>query len=192
MELTHQNTLNEIRQQQTAHKIILWLGIASIIMLFGGLTSAYIVRQAEGNWLIFELPFTFYISTGLIILSSVSMIYAVSSIKKGKNKKSLWGLIVTLFLGLGFMAFQFLSWQELVKQEVFFVGNPSGSFLYVISGLHLAHLIGGFIFLLAVITKTASGKYNSQNHSGLKLCSTYWHFLDALWVYLFVFLLLIR
>lgn len=192
MELTHHNNLTEIREQDTAHRIILWLGIASIIMLFGGLTSAYIVRQAEGNWLIFELPFNFYISTGLIILSSVSMVYAVSSIKKGENKRTLRGLIATLVLGLGFMAFQFLSWQELVKQEVFFVGNPSGSFLYVISGLHLAHVMGGFIFLLVAIFKTSSGKYNSNNYSGLKLCSTYWHFLDALWVYLFVFLLIIR
>jgi len=181
-----------MKQQYTAHKIILWLGIASIIMLFGGLTSAYIVRQAEGNWLIFELPFTFYISTGLIVLSSISMIYAVSSIKKGENQRTLWGLIATLGLGLGFMAFQLFSWQELVKQEVFFIGNPSGSFLYVISGLHLAHVIGGFIFLMIAIFKTSSGKYNSKNYSGLKLCSTYWHFLDVLWVYLFVFLLIIR
>lgn len=192
MELIHKNSLNEAGQQYTAHKIILWLGIASIIMLFGGLTSAYIVRQAEGNWLIFELPFTFYISTGIIILSSVSMVYAVSSIKKENNQRALLGLIITLALGLGFMVFQLLSWQQLVRQEVFFIGNPSGSFLYVISGLHLAHVIGGFIFLGVAIYKTAKKNYSSRNHSGLILCSTYWHFLDALWVYLFVFLLLIR
>ena len=191
MELTY-NRQNEVTKQETAHKIVLWVGIASIIMLFGGLTSAYIVRQAEGNWVLFELPLTFYISTALIILSSVSMMYALNAIKEDERKKSFTALVITFLLGLGFMTFQFLSWNELVKQEIFFIGNPSGSFLYVISGLHLAHVLGGFIFLIAAIFKVKSGKYNQNNYSGLTLCSTYWHFLDALWVYLFIFLLVIR
>jgi cytochrome c oxidase subunit III len=186
------NHIKETQQQDNAHKIVLWVGIASIIMLFGGLTSAYIVRQAEGNWVLFELPFFFYISTGLIILSSVSMIYAVSALKQDKSSQSFFALLITFLLGVGFMAFQFLSWKELVVQEIFFIGNPSGSFLYVISGLHLAHVIGGYIFLLAAMYKVAKGRYTANNYSGLTLCSTYWHFLGALWVYLFIFLLVIR
>ncbi len=191
MELTL-NNIRETKQQDTALKIVLWVGIASIIMLFGGLTSAYIVRQAEGNWVLFELPVTFYISTALIILSSVTMIWAFSALKRNKRNTSLLALAITFFLGLGFMAFQFMSWDALVKQEIFFIGNPSGSFLYVISGLHLAHVIGGFIFLLVAMIKTYRGKYFADNLTGLSLCSTYWHFLDALWVYLFIFLLIIR
>ncbi|MGI8891990.1 MAG: cytochrome c oxidase subunit 3 [Bacteroidia bacterium] len=191
MELTL-NNIRETKQQDTALKIVLWIGIASIIMLFGGLTSAYIVRQAEGNWVLFELPVTFYISTALIILSSVTMIWAFSALKRNKRNTSLLALAITFFLGLGFMAFQFMSWDALVKQEIFFIGNPSGSFLYVISGLHLAHVIGGFIFLLVAMIKTYRGKYSANNLTGLSLCSTYWHFLDALWVYLFIFLLIIR
>jgi cytochrome c oxidase subunit III len=186
------NNLRDSRQQDTAHKIVLWVGLASIIMLFGGLTSAYIVRQAQGNWVLFELPFAFYISTALIILSSISMIYAVSAIKEDKKNTSLLALAVTFLLGLGFMAFQFLGWEALVKQEIFFIGNPSGSFLYVISGLHLAHVIGGYIFLLTAMVKVSAKRYTASNYTGLTLCSTYWHFLDALWVYLFIFLLIIR
>jgi cytochrome c oxidase subunit 3 len=191
MELSLRNKI-ESTQQDNAHKIVLWVGIASIIMLFGGLTSAYIVRQAEGNWVLFELPMTFYISTGLIILSSLTMVWAVSSLKENKKNKSLIALASTFLLGLGFMAFQFLSWEKLVQQEIFFIGNPSGSFLYVISGLHLAHVIGGFIFLLIAMFKIYTDRYTAKNYAGLTLCSTYWHFLDALWVYLFIFLLIIR
>lgn len=186
------NHIKEKQQQEIAHKIILWVGIASIIMLFGGLTSAYIVRQAEGNWVLFELPYFFYISTGLIILSSVSMIRAVSALKQNKINQSFISLLITFLLGVGFMVFQFLSWKELVVQEIFFIGNPSGSFLYVISGLHLAHVIGGYIFLLAAMYKVAKGRYTANSYSGLTLCSTYWHFLGALWIYLFIFLLVIR
>lgn len=173
-------------------KILLWVLLASIIMLFAGLTSAYIVRQAEGNWVHFELPKLFYLSTAFIIISSLSMQWAVVAIKKNQTRNLLTGLIITLGLGLAFSFTQFLAWSKLVDEKIFFVGNPSGSFLYVLTGLHLAHLAGGLIYLLVVITKSIMNRYNAENNLQVQLCSIYWHFLDALWVYLFVFLLVIR
>lgn len=173
-------------------KIFLWIAIASIIMLFAGLTSAYIVRQAEGNWVHFELPKIFYLSTAFIMLSSASMQWALSAVKKNHLKNLLTGLIITLGLGLAFSFSQFFGWSKLVEEKIFFVGNPSGSFLYVLTGLHLAHLAGGLIYLLVVITKSIMNKYSSENNLQVQLCATYWHFLDILWVYLFVFLLAIR
>ena len=173
-------------------KIFLWIILASIIMLFAGLTSAYIVREAEGNWVHFKLPAAFYYSTAIIIISSLSMQWALASVRKNQIKNLLTGLIITLGLGLAFAFTQFLGWTKLVDEKIFFTGNPSGSFVYVLTGLHLAHLAGGIIYLLVVITKSIMGRYHSQNNLQVQLCTTYWHFLDILWVYLFIFLLVVR
>ncbi|MEO5572837.1 MAG: cytochrome c oxidase subunit 3 [Bacteroidia bacterium] len=178
-----------------SQKIFLWIAIVSIIMLFAGLTSGYIVRQAEGNWVHFELPKIFYLSTTFIVISSLSMQWAAWSAKKNRTGNLLSGLIITLGLGLAFSFTQFLGWTNLVEMKVFFGGataNPSGSFLYVLTGLHLAHLAGGLLYLLFVITNSIRGKYNSGYNLPIQLCATYWHFLDILWIYLFIFLLAIR
>lgn len=175
-----------------SQKIFLWIAMCSMTMLFAGLTSAYIVRQAEGNWVHFELPQLFYLSTAFIVASSISMQWALASIKKNQTSNLLTGLIITLGLGLAFAFTQFLGWSQLVDEKIFFVGNPSGSFLYVITGLHLAHLFGGIIYMLVVITKSIRNKYSAENNLQIQLCSIYWHFLDVLWIYLFLFLLFIR
>ena len=173
-------------------KPLLWLMIVSMTMLFAGLTSAIVVRQAEGNWLEFELPQIFYLSTVMLLVSSITMKWALVSAKKDNAQNIKRALMLTLLLGLGFVLSQFKAWDSLVEQGVFFVGNVSGSFLYVVSGLHLAHLTGGLIFVSVVLSKAMKEKYNSQNKLGLELCSIYWHYLDILWVYLFLFLIYIR
>ncbi len=173
-------------------KVLLWICIVSIIMLFAGLTSAYIVRQAEGNWVEFSLPRIFIFSTLIIFFSSITLHIALISVKKNNFRNLLTFLIITLGLGLAFCFTQFLGWSRLVEQEIYFVGNPSGSFLYVITALHLAHLLGGIIYLLVLITDAIRMKYNSGNYLPVQLGSIYWHFLDILWIYLFVFLLIIR
>ena len=165
--------------------------MVSMTMLFAGLTSAIIVRHAEGNWLHYELPRIFYLSTAILVLSSFTMLWAMISAKKDNFQNIKTALILTLLLGLGFVFCQFKAWGSLVEQGVFLVGNPSGSFLYVLTGLHLAHLFGGLIVLSVVLYKAFKEQYNSQNKSGLELCSIYWHFLDVLWVYLFLFLIFI-
>ena len=173
-------------------KVLLWISMVSMIMLFAGLTSAYIVRQAEGNWVLFELPRMFYFSTALLVVSSLTMHYGLVSIKAGRNDGLLTGLIITLGLGLAFSFTQFLGWSSLVREGIFFVGNPSGSFLYVITALHLAHLAGGLLYLLIIITRTIRRQYGPGNYLQVQLCAIYWHFMDILWIYLFIFLLIIR
>ncbi len=173
-------------------KVLLWLSIVSMIMMFAGLTSGYIVRQADGNWLQFELPEIFYFSTAAIILSSISMQWALQSVKKDNIPNLRIGLMVTLGLGLVFAFAQFMAWSRLVDMGVYFIGNPSGSFLYVLTGLHLAHLAGGIIALMTITTRSIQGRYHSGNYLGVRLCTTYWHFLDGLWVYLFIFLIITR
>ena len=173
-------------------KILLWLAMVSMVMMFAGLTSGYIVRQAESNWFVFELPKVFYISTAFIIVSSISMQWALNAVKNNNLASLRIGLIVTFGLGLAFTFTQFTAWSALVKEGIFFTGNPSGSFLNVLTGLHLAHLFGGMLYLLIVSARSIQGKYHKGNMLPVELCAIFWHFLDGLWVYLFLFLLIIR
>lgn len=173
-------------------KFALWLFIVSVCMVFASLTSAYIVRQAEGNWQIFELPPLFWITSVLILVSSFTMHGAYLAARRDNLEMVKLGMIVTTLLGIGFLVGQVLAWGELVASNVYFVGNPSGSFVYVLSGLHGLHIVGGVVIL--VITLVAAFRYqvHSKNLSLIEMCTTFWHFLDALWLYLFVFLLLNR
>ncbi len=175
-----------------AVKTVLWLIIVSIIMLFAGFTSGYIVRQAEANWLYFKLPQAFTFSTIIISLSSATMFWAKRAIDKNDRNAFTKGLTLTLLLGIGFCSTQYFAWSELVRMGIFFTGNPSGSFLYVLTAVHLLHLAAGIIFLAIVTALSYKGYFSSQNQLAIQLCSTYWHFLGGLWVYLFIFLSMLR
>lgn len=181
--------------QQKASKPLLWVGILSIVMMFAGLTSAYVVRADNGNWLLFELPSAFYLSTAVIVTSSITLFFAFQMAKKNNQKGIILGVLATFILGLLFSYFQYAGWSELYSKQIVFGGkssNASGSFLYLITFLHLLHLFAGLISLLVTLKNAIKGKYNAQNTLGLELCSIYWHFLDILWVYLFLFLYFIR
>ena len=176
-------------------KPMLWLAMGSMVMLFAGLTSAYVVRKEKGDWLNFEMPQLFYISTAIIILSSVTMNMTLSAAKKNNFKGIKTASLVTLVLGLAFIVCQFKAWGVLVNQNIVFAGkysNASGSFLYILTGLHLVHLVGGILALAVVWIKALGQKYNSQNLFGISLCAIFWHFLDGLWIFLFLFLLFVR
>ncbi len=173
-------------------KFAMWLFIGSVGMLFAALTSAYIVRQAEGNWLYFDLPQIFTTSTIVIVLSSVTMQWAFWSARKDDLSMVKIMVTITTVLGLSFLVLQFEGWKALVSNQVYLVGNPSGSFLYIISGLHGLHLISAVIYLLIVLVSTYRFRVHSKNLAQIEMCTTYWHFLGGLWLYLFVFLLLYR
>ena len=170
---------------------MLWLAIVSMCMIFGGLTSAYVVRSGDPGWLSFELPKMFYVSTVVIVISSFTMLFATQSASKDNFSGVKIGMALTLILGITFIGCQFMAYDTLVKQGIFIGGptsNPAGSFLYVISGAHLAHLAGGILMLIYVCIKSFKQLYHSKKLLGLQLCSIFWHFLDLLWVYLFLFL----
>ena len=171
-------------------KFGMWLFMVTVVMIFASLTSAYIVRQAEGNWVVFELPNLLTITSGIIILSSVSMHYTYLMAKKDNLDQVKVGVVVTFILGVTFLIGQLYAWGDLVNNNVFFVGNPSGSFLYVLTGLHGLHLVSGIIFLIIVLISTFKYQVHSKNLAQIQMCATYWHFLGGLWIYLFVFLLL--
>jgi cytochrome c oxidase subunit 3 len=182
----------EIREagRKTA-KPLLYIGIVSIVMLFAGLTSAYVVRADNGNWLVFDLPKIVFVSTAVIVSSSLSMLLAQRAVKQDKLGATALYLGITLMLGLAFFYTQMQAWRELTAQGIYFVGkysNASGSFLYIIALLHLLHMVGGLIALAVSLTKSLLKKYSSADYLGIELTATYWHFLDLLWVYLFLFL----
>ena len=161
-------------------------------MLFAAFTSAYIVRRGEGNWLIFDLPQAFTINIFVIMVSSVFMQLAYFAAKKDELTKLKTYLFITLGLGVAFAIIQWLGWKQLIAQNIYLVGNPSESFLYVISGMHLFHVILGIGFIVAVIVKAFKFRVHKKNLLSINMCTTFWHFLGLLWVYLYFFFLLNR
>ena len=192
MDLTIQQ--NTSRSKIHPYKFALWAGCASILMMFASLTSAYIVRQAAGNWLEFSLPEVFKISTAVILLSSVALHGAYIAFKRENETMYKALLVIAFILGMLFFVFQYQGWLALSENGVPFTLNPSGDFVYVISWFHAAHVIGG-IAVLAVALIHAFGlqfRKTKKRIIRFELTLTYWHFVDLLWVYLFMFLTLYR
>ncbi|MES2380489.1 MAG: cytochrome c oxidase subunit 3 [Bacteroidota bacterium] len=174
-------------------KFVLWLLLVSSIMLFAGFTSAYIVRRGEGEWVVFDLPIMFMLSTGVIVLSSVFMQWAYIAAKKDEIGQTKIALTITFALGVLFAVMQYWGWGQMVYNGIYFgFANPSGSFVYVISGVHILHVIIGLIYLLTILVQSFRFKIHRKALRGIAMCNTYWHFVGILWIYLFVFLLLNR
>ncbi len=176
-------------RSMNARKFALWLFIISVTMVFASLTSAYIVKKSEGNWLIIEFPELFNITSVLIVISSISMHFSYLAARRDNLLNIRLGLVITGLLAIGFVVGQYFAWDKLVEQDVYFVGNPAGSFIYVFTGLHVLHLAGGLIFLFVVLFKAYTYKVHSRNLLSIEMCTTYWHFLGGLWLYLYIFLI---
>ena len=174
-----------------AKKMMLWFGMISMSMTFAGLTSAYVVSSSRSDWIQqIELPFAFTLSTLLIIFSSGSFYGALKMIQSQKIKAAQGLLMLTLAIAIGFIYFQFQGFAAIIDQGYYFTGPESSittSYLYVLVLLHLLHLTAGIVIVLNVFFKTLKGKYLDGNTLGFELALTFWHFLDLLWVYLFLF-----
>ncbi len=172
----------------------LWIAIGSIIMLFGAWTSAYIVKQSAGNWLEFTIPSAFYFSTACIIASSITLHIAYKSFLDEKEGLYKGFLVTSLFLGIVFIALQYIGWTQLFNMGVDFRLNVSGSFFYLITGAHAAHVLGGIASLIVAIIHAFSldFKVTSKRKNRFQLTLHYWHFVDILWVYLLIFLIIIK
>lgn len=190
MDTTLENNYDQAQISKKTGKPLLWIGLVSIIMLFAGLTSAVVVRMSDANWMNFEMPEAFRYSSIIIILSSLSIHLALILAKKDKVKQVQIPVFATLILGAAFIVAQFMGYSELIERGIYFTGanhTASGSYLYIITAVHLLHLVGGIIALLVVVFNSIKYRYDSKNLLGLQLCSTYWHFLGILWIYLYVF-----
>lgn len=173
-------------------KMLLWFAMISMFMTFAGLTSAYVVSASRPDWVnTFKLPDAFVISTVVIIISSITFHLAKIATKVGNRSAATAYLLVTLALGLAFVYCQFHGFQKIIESGFFFTGPESSvttSFVYIVTVVHLAHLFAGLIVLLVVIYNHFKQKYTPTQTLGIELGAMFWHFLDVLWVYLFLFL----
>ena len=188
--------IEAVTQRNKIHplKMALWVGMVSLIMMFTALTSAYIVRRAAGNWLEFSIPSIFYINTLVILGSSLTLHAAYRAFKReAEGAYKLW-LTVTFILGMAFLVLQYVGWEQLAAAGVPLKINPSGDFVYAISWLHALHVIGGVAVLTVslILAYARRLKRTPIRQLRLELVLTYWHFVDALWIYLIVFLSLQR
>lgn len=174
-----------------SYKMLLWFAMISIVMVFAGLTSAYVISKSRPDWLKdFTLPSAFIASTVAMLLSSLTFHLAKKAIQGNNRKATTAYLLATLGLGLAFVFLQFEGFSQVIASGYFFTGSESTittSFLYVVVIVHLAHLFGGLIALLIIIYNHFKQKYNSTQTLGIELGAMFWHFLDFLWVYLFLF-----
>jgi cytochrome c oxidase subunit 3 len=186
-------TINEHKERTSrSYKLILLFSMVSMFMMFAGLTSAFVVSKSRADWLKdFQIPIAFYLSTAVILSCSVTFHLAKKAIQKDNRNATTSFLLATLALGIGFVILQFVGFRQIVDSGYYFTGSASSitsTFLYVVTILHLAHLAGGLISLLIIIYNHFKQKYNSTQTLGIELGAMYWHFLDFLWVYLFLFL----
>jgi cytochrome c oxidase subunit 3 len=174
------------------HKFTLWVAMASIIMMFAGLTSAYIVKSNLPNWEVVETPKEFWYSTITILMSSVTIQWALFAFKQREMNKYRMMMAITGVLGLVFIVLQYLGFSWMWENGVRLQGSGAGQFLYIIAGLHGLHVLGGIIALLIVILRAYIGRTIQYNSLSVELMSTYWHFVDILWIYLFIFFIIIK
>jgi len=182
----------EQRKKIHPHKFTLWVAIASISMMFAGLTSAYIVKESQANFLNFGLPLAFWYSTAAMIASSVTIWMAQKKFKNREMATYRKLITVTFILGLLFVALQVVGFRELYKNGLTLTTNVSVSFLYVIVLLHAVHVLGGVVALMVMFIRAFRTKTKSYNVVPVEVMGTYWHFVDILWIYLLVFLLAVR
>ena len=175
-----------------SYKMILLFAMVSMFMMFAGLVSAFIVSKSRVDWLKdFQLPTAFYVSTALIVACSVTFYLAKKSIQKDNHSQTTLMLLATLVLGVSFVVSQFVGFGQIIESGYYMTGQGSSitvTFLYIIAFMHLLHLAGGLISLLIIIYNHFKQKYNSTQTLGIELGAMYWHFLDLLWVLLFLFI----
>lgn len=176
-------------------KPMLWISMISMVMFFAGLTSAYVISMKREDWVNFDLPNAFYISTALIVVSSLTLMLSQRFLKQDKRQLSLLLVVITFFLGIGFVWQQYVGFNELKSVGLFFTGpesTVSTSFIIGITFMHVLHLLAGIIVLFVVIYNHFKYKYKPDEMLGFELGAIFWHFVDVLWIYLILFFYFIR
>jgi cytochrome c oxidase subunit 3 len=177
------------------HKFTLWIAIGSILMMFAGLTSAYIVKRSQASWALLEIPTIFWVSTLVILLSSGSIYLAQKAFKEREMYRYRAMVGITAILGFAFLILQIIGFASYGQMEIRLVGagsNASYSFLLAIAALHGVHVLGGVIALTVIYIRARSTKRRNYSAVPIEVASTYWHFVDLLWLYLFVFFSLMK
>lgn len=182
---------DERRFSKDKYRIMTWIALAAIVMMFVALASAYIVLSGGDGWQPIRMPRTFIMSTGLILTSSITMEVARRRLHHEDGRKYARWMLITLALGFAFVGSQFVGWKQLVAQGVFLSGNPHSSFFYLFTGAHGIHLLGGIVALSYLALRARRAIFGLRTEKTLAVTdavSLYWHFMDGLWVGLFLLL----
>lgn len=189
----HGGSFSQYESSANRYRIGMWVALAAILMMFTALTSAYIVRAASSNdWRPIAMPQILLLSTALIVASSGTLEVARRKLKAAfEGSYNRW-LLVTTALGVAFVGSQLLAWRQLVRQGVYVASNPHSSFFYLLTATHGVHLLGGLIALIYLLLRTRRTERDEQalakQHAVADAVTLYWHFMDGLWVYLFLLL----
>jgi len=187
---------NNKPREDRAKKMMLWFGMISLTMSFLGITSGYIVSKERADWLTdFQIPEAFYISLFVILLSSITFYFAKKYVIAQQRKKGMVFLIITFLLGTTFIILQFKGFSEIISSGYFFTGSESTittSFIYLVVLLHLTHMLAALISVIVVIYNHYKQRYTIGNTVGIEIAATFWHFVDVLWIYLFLFFYFVR
>ena len=184
-----------VAAKKKSAKPMLWISMISMVMFFAGLTSAYVISMKREDWVSFDLPNAFYISTLLIVMSSLSLMLSQYFLKNNKRPLSLILAVTALLLGIGFVWQQYVGFNELKSVGLFFTGpesTVSTSFIIGITFMHVLHLLAGIVVLFVVIYNHFKYKYKPNDLLGFELGAIFWHFVDVLWIYLILFFYFIR
>ena len=185
------SVMTEQKKRVHPHKFTLWVAMGSIVMMFAGLTSAFIVKSNQVNWKSVGLPNVFWVSTAVMLISSLLIQSGLRAFKQREMGRYRMLLGFTFVLGVAFIVLQWMGFQALWSQDVTFRGAGAGQFLYVIFGLHALHVLGGLIPLLVMLLRSWTGRSKNYSAVPVEVVATYWHFVDGLWIYLVLFFLLI-
>jgi cytochrome c oxidase subunit 3 len=180
------------RKKIHPHKFTLWVALGSIVMMFAGLTSAYVVKREQPNWTTFDMPRIFWYSTMIMLASSLTIQVALRSFKDREMRRYRALVVATLCMGIVFVVLQWIGFNQIWHQGITLKGAGAAQFLYIIFGLHALHVLGGVIALGIMFIRAFNRRYRSYNPVPIEIAATYWHFVDLLWIYLFVFFLWIQ
>jgi cytochrome c oxidase subunit III len=184
--------VNEQRKKIHPHKFTLWVALGSIIMMFAGLTSAYVVKRDQPGWTTFSIPRAFWYSTAVILLSSLTVQMSLKAFKDREMLRYRNMLTITAVLGIVFVLLQWVGFRQIWNSGITLHGSGGGQFLYIIAGLHAVHVFGGIVALLIMVIRAFASRTRSYDSVPVELISTYWHFVDLLWIYLFIFFMAIN
>ncbi len=175
-------------------KLALWVSMASISMMFAGFLSAYIVRQAAGNWFEFTLPGLFMVSTAIILISSLTLHGSLKAFRAREERKYKALLVLSFLLGIAFIVTQYEGWMVMRGMGIDLKGNPSGAFVYVISGVHVAHVMAGLAAMVVALIHAFVLDFRVTKYriNRLEITCQYWHYVDVLWIVLYLFLTFYR
>jgi cytochrome c oxidase subunit 3 len=172
------------------NQVGLWILLGTIIMLFGGLSSAYIVLRGAPEWQSIEIPSILWLNTAILLASSATIEAARRSLRYERMTATRLWLVASGGFGLAFLVGQLVAWRQLVSAGVYLPSTLHSSFFYLLTALHGVHLLGGMLALTYVVVRAVRNRIDPARDESLKLCATYWHFMDGLWVYLFILLVL--